>query len=113
MNVDDAILAHARWKTRLAAYLKTPDGSINVTELGADNRCELGKWIYSEAAHRLPAGELMALKTAHAKFHRIAAKVVSDIDTGKADPNALLGLGSDFGLASTAVVNILKSLKLG
>ena len=111
MKVEDAILAHARWKTRLTSYLNQPDGSINVMDLGADNRCELGKWIHGEATHSIPAADLAQLKAAHAKFHRAAADVVRKVDAGAAvDQNGMLGFQSEFGAASLAVVNHLKAL---
>ena len=31
MNLDDAISAHAQWKTKLASYLSNPDRSLNVS----------------------------------------------------------------------------------
>lgn len=111
MKVEDAILAHARWKTRLVSYLNQPDGSINVSELGADDRCELGKWIHGEAPRHIPSQDLTSLKAAHAKFHRAAADVVRKVDGGTgANSDSLIGLHSEFGTASLSVIQILKSL---
>jgi hypothetical protein len=111
VKVDDAILAHARWKTRLISYLNQPDGSINVGELGADDRCELGKWIHGEASRVISRGDLAPLQTAHAKFHRAAADVVRKVDGGTAaNSDSLIGLHSEFGAASLSVIQILKSL---
>jgi hypothetical protein len=111
MKVEDAIMAHARWKTRLTGYLNNPDGSISTAELGVDNHCELGKWIHGEASRTVPVAELSALKVGHAKFHRAAADVVRKVDAGAVvDQNAMLGFQSEFGAASLAVVNQLKAL---
>lgn len=111
MKTEDAILAHARWKTRLTGYLNKPDGSINISELEVDNRCELGKWIHGEAAQKVSAADLAQLKTAHAKFHRAAADIVRKVDAGApVNQDAMLGFKSDFGAASLAVVNHLKAL---
>ena len=111
MKIEDAIMAHARWKTRLTGYLGNPDGSISIQDLGADNRCELGKWIHGEAAQAVPPADLAPLKAAHAKFHRAAAEVVRKVDSGTADgSDALIGFKSEFGSASLAVVNLLKAL---
>ena len=86
-------------------------GSIKVADLGADNPCELGKWIHGEATRTIPVAELAALKAAHAKFHRAAADIVRKVDAGAAvDQNAALGFQSEFGAASLAVVNHLKAL---
>jgi hypothetical protein len=110
MNVDEAILAHARWKTRLIGYLAKPDGSISVGDLEADNKCELGKWIHGEAKSAAPAAELAALQAAHASFHRSAAIVVRKIDGGARNTDQLVGRESEFGAASLKVVTLLKAL---
>jgi len=111
MNIEEAILAHARWKIRLMTYLKNPDGSINANDVGVDNKCELGTWIHGHAADYASIPEYSALKAAHAKFHRTAANIVRKADSGRAlnEVNEL-GLQSEFGMVSKAVVNALKSL---
>ena len=111
MNVDDAIRAHAQWKIKLTAYLSNPDGSLNPVEIGQDNRCELGKWIYGDATKHTHLPEMAAVKTSHAEFHRAAADVVRKIDSGtERDQNKLTGLSSPFGTASNKIVNQLKAL---
>jgi hypothetical protein len=110
MKIDDAIHAHAHWKTLLMAYLKIPDRLFNVIEIEADNRCALGKWLHGEATKKVPPEDLAALKAAHARFHRAAADVIRKVDAGLvSDPDKLLGLSSEFGKASLAVVNLLKA----
>jgi len=111
MNVEDSIQAHARWKIRLVSYLKNPDGSIKAGELGADDRCDLGKWIHGEGRHYAGDPEMAALRAAHANFHRAAADVVRKIDAGTVtDAGSLMSLHSPFSTASLAVVNHLKAL---
>ena len=111
MNVDDAILAHARWKIRLTNYLKNPDGSIDIAQLQAEDKCDLGRWIAGEGVKHGTLPEYAELRAAHAKFHRIAADVVRKADRKQiANADAELGLGSNFGSASTAVVNCIKAL---
>ncbi len=48
MNFDEAITAHARWKTNLAVYISNPDHGMNASVVGSPNECELGKWINGE-----------------------------------------------------------------
>lgn len=110
MNANDAILAHSRWKTLLTTYLQKPDNSINVGDLQVDNKCDLGRWIHTEGSKFAALPEYAALKASHAKFHQAAAGVVKKANAGlpvKAETE--LGLGSEFGLASMAVVNGIKA----
>ena len=110
MNAEDAILAHARWKTRLISYLGQPDGSINVGDLQVDNKCELGRWIYGEGKKHSALPEYATLQAAHANFHRVAAAVVKSADAGQIkETNDALGAGSDFGSASSSVINAIKT----
>lgn len=111
MNIDDAVLAHARWKIRLTAYANKPDGSIDPVQLGTDNKCELGQWIYGEGAQHDTLPEFNTLRDAHAKFHRCAAEAVKTLDANPATPTEqILGLQSNFGKASSAVITAIKGL---
>jgi len=47
---------------------------VRVTE--RDDQCELGRWIYGEAAHLRHLPEYEAARQAHAAFHACAAEVV-------------------------------------
>ena len=109
MNTQDAILAHARWKIKLTMYLKNPDGTINADQLGADDKCELGRWIHGDGAKHSALPEYAALRTAHAKFHHVAAKVARSADLSPiANSEAVLSPTSEFGVASSAVINSIK-----
>jgi hypothetical protein len=109
INFDDAILAHAHWKTELATYLRKPDGTISASDLHADNKCKLGRWIHGEGAQYGALPEYAALKIAHANFHHIAADVVRKADRAQiANPNDVLELYGEFGAASSSVVNCIK-----
>lgn len=111
MNADEAIRAHARWKTLLHIYLTHPDGSIDVNNLQSDCKCDLGRWIYAEGAKYSALPEYTALKDAHAKFHYIAAEIVKKVDAGqRLNPDVEIGIGSAFGKASNVVVNTVKEL---
>lgn len=111
MNVQEAIAAHAQWKIKLAGYLKNPDNSVSYDQLAADNRCELGKWIYAEGAAYQGTPEYEAVRSTHAKFHKAAAAVLRKANiTASLDATTVLGPQSDFGAASNAVVLALKAL---
>ena len=111
MNADEAIRAHARWKTLLHIYLGHPDGSIEVNNLQSDCKCDLGRWIYAEGAKYNTLPEYTVLKEAHAKFHHIAAEIVRKVDAGqRLNSDVELGMSSPFSKASSGVVNTIKEL---
>jgi hypothetical protein len=112
MDFDQAITAHSAWKRKLTDYLSKRDGSLNAGELGADNKCPLGQWIYGEGSKHSRLPEYATLKDQHALFHRTAAEVVRRANS---DPSAsvtsILGVGTEFSRASSAVVLALAAMK--
>jgi Chemoreceptor zinc-binding domain len=75
---------HVLWKKRLIALL---DGSSQETldpaAIGVDNKCALGQWIYGDGHVYSDAASYETVRTMHADFHRMAAKVVSLYQSGK------------------------------
>ena len=55
-------------------------------------------------------GSEIVFQSAAPFFHRAAVNVVRQIDKGAKNVDALLGLQSEFGVASLGVVNNLKTL---
>jgi hypothetical protein len=45
MDFQDAIRATFAWKMKLAVYVFEPDHSLSPSEVGADDKCEEGKWL--------------------------------------------------------------------
>ena len=113
MNIDEVIRAHVAWKSKLAAYLAKPDGSINVTDTISDKKCELGRWIYGEGSQFASLPEFAQLKKDHAQFHIAAAGIVRRADHGESlsPVTSHLGADSEFVTASRAVSNILFRIK--
>jgi hypothetical protein len=113
VNFDDAIQAHAAWKVRLAAYIKNPDGKIQSSEIGADNRCQLGQWLHGEAKQKFSSlPEYMTLISEHARFHRAAGKVVDQANSGQAvNAVAILGGTSEYATASLNVGKAIRDLR--
>ena len=112
MDFDEAIATHSKWKRKLRQYLAKHDGSMDPTEIGYDDRCALGKWIYSEGAAYSAMPEYVRLRYEHARFHLIAAEIVRKANAGEAtasdaDPCA----GSEFSRASSAIVRALTEMK--
>ncbi|MGB9029498.1 MAG: CZB domain-containing protein [Acidobacteriaceae bacterium] len=112
MNIDEVIRAHVAWKSKLAAYLAKPDGSINVTDTISDKKCELGRWIYGEGSQFASLPEFAQLKKDHAQFHIAAAGIVRRADHGEPVTRDIdLGADSEFVTASRAVSYILFRIK--
>ncbi|MBP7362117.1 MAG: CZB domain-containing protein, partial [Nitrospira sp.] len=72
-------------------------------EVGVDNRCEFGKWLYSLAG--TPAAtdpyykEILEL---HKAFHKVAATVVTKVQSGdKTGAEASIGFKGDYTAASS------------
>ncbi len=112
MNIDEVIRAHVAWKSKLAAYLAKPDGSINIADTISDKKCELGRWIYGEGSKFASLPEFAQLKKDHAQFHIAAAGIVRRADHGESLSRDLaLGADSEFVTASRAVSNTLFRIK--
>lgn len=110
MNFKEAIAAHAKWKVTLLNYLKSPDGSLKPDVVGLDNKCALGQWIYGEGIALCNGShDYEILKSDHARFHQAAAKVIRDIESKTTtDETALLGVKSEYGIASSLVISTLE-----
>ena len=112
MNFDEAIKAHSAWKMKLSKYLRSPDGSLDPKDIEPDNLCPLGKWIYAEGANYNEHQEFKDLKKCHTQFHKCAAQVVKDADSGKNITEEIaLGSDSDYARVSKEVVSLLMTMK--
>ncbi len=100
-QIDKAIGAHGAWKVKLRQNI---DGTLALVpaEVGVDNRCEFGKWLYSLAGTPISTDprykEILEL---HKAFHKIAATVVTKVQAGdKAGAETSIGLKGDYTVAS-------------
>jgi len=112
MNIDEVIRAHVAWKSKLAAYLAKPDGSIKIADTVSDRKCELGRWIYGEGSKirqpsRVRATEEGSCPVSHRRSrHRPQGRSRRILVQG---PRA--GADSEFVTASRAVSNTLFRIK--
>jgi len=112
MDFDEAIAAHTAWKTRLKAYLRNPDKSLNVTSIALDNQCALGQWLHAEGAKYSASPEFTELMSQHANFHRSAADLIKRADAGESvAEEAALGTNSPFTKLSAQVVQLILKMK--
>jgi methyl-accepting chemotaxis protein len=112
MDFDAAVRSHSEWKLKLSTYITKPDGSLTAAVIRVDNRCALGQWIYGEAAAHSDLPEFADLKTKHARFHLVAAKIVERADRGEPNLRRDLEWGSEYAQCSAACVNAITTFKL-
>jgi len=112
MDFDHFIAAHSQWKRQLRNYIEKADGCLQASEVGRDNRCELGKWICGEGSIYSALPEFQAICSEHARFHKAAADIVRSVDAGQnLTEETALGSGSDFAVSSAALVRDLAALR--
>lgn len=104
MYLENALTAHADWKQRFLDAIHTHE-QLDTALIAADDRCQLGQWLHSEAKNE--HGHLYAyarLLETHAAFHREAARVAALINRKEFEAaRAQLELGSRYSHASHAV----------
>jgi len=78
INIMDAINAHVRWKIRLDKILNgTSEEKLDPQVVCRDDQCILGRWIHGPAEKFFHEDDsLKILRDDHAKFHRLAGRVV-------------------------------------
>ena len=104
MNLDNAIAAHAEWKTKFRSAIQKKE-QLDATTISMDNKCPLGQWLHGEAKgqySRLTSYGTCVAK--HAEFHRCAGKVAARINAGNfAEAEAMLANDTPYAAASSAV----------
>lgn len=106
-----AIDAHTKWKNRLVNYVAgRSDENLEVAVVSCDDKCDLGKWIYSDGNQYSHLPEYGQLKTAHAEFHHSVGKVVERKQSNKVD-EARLMLGADFSKNSKKTIGAIEAMQ--
>jgi len=112
MDFDAAIGTHSKWKRTLRRSLATGEAGLHPDDFRADDKCELGQWIYGEGARHSALSEFINLKYAHARFHTVVGELVAKANAGEA-VNAEMEpcSNSEFSTTSAAMVMALMSIK--
>ncbi len=112
IDIEAAIAAHLNWKVRLNSYLQgTSDEVLKPDVICFDNRCDLGKWIYSTGQERLGRFPgFTALVGHHKMFHYAASNVVSLVQSGKHEDARKMLKGS-YETSSNAVIGDLEMMR--
>ncbi|MBL8658171.1 MAG: CZB domain-containing protein [Rhodospirillales bacterium] len=88
IDIRPLLRAHAEWIVHLREYVYG-SGTLDVQVIMRDDQCDLGRWIYGEAAPYRHLPEYEAARQAHALFHAEAAQVVNLMEAGRRHEAAL------------------------
>jgi methyl-accepting chemotaxis protein len=112
LNFEKIIAAHAQWRTKFRAAINREE-AMDAAAIARDDCCELGKWLYGPIKARLGRQpRFVELIDEHRKFHKEAGAVASTINEKNfTKAAAMIGHGSAFVDASTAVTNAISALR--
>ena len=112
MDLNEAIKAHSDWKMKLRSAISGKT-ALDAQTISRDDCCHLGKWLHGESKPTLGklASHAQCVKL-HADFHKSAGKVAAAINAARfEDAQAMLASGTEYALASNAVVIAIGALK--
>jgi methyl-accepting chemotaxis protein len=109
-EVGSALDAHQEWKRRLRDAVIRGYCDQDSDEVGRDDLCALGRWLYALPLESCADKTYDQLVELHACFHREAAKVAEFLEEGRIDDaRAAMDADSDFARASAELVFLLES----
>ncbi len=109
--IDDALLAHAKWKKRLQDAVTSASSEFEVGTVRRDDACPFGQWLHAVPAPERSADYQNILKL-HAEFHRVAGEILA-LAVGGQRPKAeaMLGPGGEYSRTSGNLVLALGAWK--
>ncbi len=112
INLDNAIQAHADWRTKLRSAASKSE-TLDTDTVARDDCCELGKWLHGAGGSKFGGKpSFVALTDAHRKFHIEAANVARVVNVGQSDKaEQMLASGSPFAQASNEVTRLIVQIK--
>lgn len=112
LNFMAAIDVHVKWRSRLESHIQgTNKEAIDADEVGRDDACALGKWIYGIGGERYGALDTFAeIKAQHAHFHTCARKVLCTAQEGRKQEALHMLTHGDYLRASERVKMLLAKL---
>lgn len=111
IDFDEEIIKHLQWRTMVEALLHNHEQAfVSPSVLIQDNKCQLGKWIYSDDTNQYASNQTFKkLLESHKEFHIKAGTILSLYQQGKiADAEELEDV---FYQLSNEVIKCLESLK--
>ncbi|HXE38344.1 MAG TPA: methyl-accepting chemotaxis protein [Azonexus sp.] len=110
LDIDGAIMAHARWKQRLLDYVAGGGEPLDPAVVGRDDQCALGGWIHGDGRQLSASARYSELKAEHAGFHRCAAEIVRAYLAGDAKA-ARQRIAGEFAKRSQRVIGLLEAIR--
>jgi methyl-accepting chemotaxis protein len=112
INLDNAIKAHADWRTKLRAAAQKGE-KMDAATIGRDDCCDLGKWLHGPGKSKCGAKpSFVSLVSAHQGFHIEAGKVAQTINQGNLEAaEQMLGSNTGFSTASSNVTRLIVQLR--
>jgi hypothetical protein len=109
--IDEALLAHAKWKKRLQDAIAIGSSEFQVETVRRDDACPFGQWLHSVQAHE-QTEEYRKILQLHAEFHRTAAEILrSAVQGQRPKAEAMLGAGGEYSRISGTLVLALNTWK--
>lgn len=109
-QIQDAVNAHAGWKTRLRRAANGGEADFDVAQIRRDDVCAFGKWLYGIPPGTVAPGRVEKIKRMHRDFHGEAARVAEMILAGRKDEAmAAFGIDAPFTNLSAALVGELSA----
>ena len=100
-----AVEAHIKWKVRLSNYIQgTSNEILDPAAIACDDRCDLGKWIYTNLDEFQHSDTFATVKQDHAEFHKTAAGIVELCHAGEREM-AVSNLNGHYARISRKVVS--------
>ncbi len=110
-QIDEYIRQHSFWKNNILEALKTGKSEHSPADIAVDNKCAMGKWLYSGDQNLESSPHYEGVRNLHAEFHKVASKTLADALAGRRE-KALEDLeNGEFRDASSALVLALSRWK--
>ncbi|MGR9012209.1 MAG: methyl-accepting chemotaxis protein [Gammaproteobacteria bacterium] len=112
IDLDSALEKHSEWKVKLRTAISKRE-QMDAATISRDDCCDFGKWLHHDIKSHLDHEPSYAdCVSKHAAFHIEAGRVANMINAKKySEAEAMLGTGSAFVVASTAVGVAIMRLK--
>jgi hypothetical protein len=111
MDFDEEIVNHLQWRTMVETLFRDHEQSyVSPTVLIQDDKCQLGKWIYSQDTQPYESHRAFSkLTEVHKEFHLKAGTILTICKNGNFDEATRLE--DEFYHLSGEVIKCLEELK--
>ena len=105
---DHAVFTHAKWKRQLRQAIETGKSEWTVSEVQADDRCDLGEWLDHLPLSKKKSEHYSRLRSLHTNFHKAASEVLALALSGKKEEaQEAISFGSRFTDISSKLTLVL------